>query len=212
MSRRTKLLITALFLVLLAIPAVYVIATWSVEHPLRFRCISALPEEMVQRSSSLPPQPMVPFIFEVRNTKSYPVHFHGVSVRAYNPKSPMPGKYDPMDYRMRDVRDKSIWAAPMVYLGVIPAHGTTCFEILVSPDRAAKFESGEIKLAYHWASRPRKLAWDVHNWVVRRLPRKDQFDQWGPYIDLEYGPATLEGLPVKYPRSSAVPTSSPPPP
>ncbi|QIF01966.1 hypothetical protein [Roseimicrobium sp. ORNL1] len=37
MSRRTKLIITALFLVLLAIPVVYAVLTWRPQNPLRFR-------------------------------------------------------------------------------------------------------------------------------------------------------------------------------
>ena len=45
MSRRAKLLIAALFLVLLGIPVVYAILTWSIDSPLRFRCVAALPED-----------------------------------------------------------------------------------------------------------------------------------------------------------------------
>lgn len=39
MSRRTKLIITALFLVLVSIPVVYVVLTWSPAEPLRFRVV-----------------------------------------------------------------------------------------------------------------------------------------------------------------------------
>lgn len=40
MSHRTKLLIATLFLVLLAIPAAYVILTWTTSDPLRFQIIA----------------------------------------------------------------------------------------------------------------------------------------------------------------------------
>lgn len=39
MRRRTKLIIIAFFLVLLAIPAAYVVLTWHVADPLRFRYV-----------------------------------------------------------------------------------------------------------------------------------------------------------------------------
>jgi hypothetical protein len=201
-SRRAKLLITALFLVLLAVPVVYACLFWSIEHPLRFRCVTVLPEEMVQRHSSHPPEPRIPFIFEVRNTKPYPVYFPGMSVRAHDPDSRLPGRDKPVGYLPRSVRDKSSWAAPSLYGQYLPAHGVTRFEALIRSEDAVELETGNIQIASYWASAPRKWVIDAQDWVHPRLPDKIRLSPL-PLVVFERGPATLEGLPIKLPHPSA---------
>ncbi|RBP36943.1 hypothetical protein DES53_11584 [Roseimicrobium gellanilyticum] len=59
MSRRTKLLILGVFLVLLSIPVIHLARTWEVEYPLRFRLV----EERARPPGDLERE----FIVEVRN-------------------------------------------------------------------------------------------------------------------------------------------------
>jgi hypothetical protein len=70
MSRRTKLLITALFLVLLAIPAAYVAVTWRTPNPLRFHIVAyhepSSPEAWPEYGK---------LDLMVENTSNLPVHF-----------------------------------------------------------------------------------------------------------------------------------------
>ncbi|QIF01983.1 hypothetical protein [Roseimicrobium sp. ORNL1] len=212
MSRRAKLLITALFIVLLTVPVVYGCLFWSIEQPLRFRCITVLPEDTGKLLISLPHEPVVPFIFEVQNTRPYPVYFQDMSILAYYPESPLPDGYLSMDYVTRSVRDKSLWAAPSLYGQYIPAHGVTRFEVLMRPKTVSEFETGKIKLVSFWASVPRRLAYDARNWVHPRLRKTLRFARL-PYVSSsQQGPATLEGLPVVIPRPVMSSPPSPPPP
>jgi hypothetical protein len=66
MSRRTKLTITTLFLVLLGIPVVYLAFTWSPVEPLRFRLLSLhpLPADTSRELLEI----------EVTNTSAVPIH------------------------------------------------------------------------------------------------------------------------------------------
>jgi hypothetical protein len=71
-SRRAKLLITALFLVLLGIPLVYVISHWHPEDPLRFRLVGSRVEQ---------PDPFGPkfrvLTIEVENTSGITILANG---------------------------------------------------------------------------------------------------------------------------------------
>ncbi|QIF01955.1 hypothetical protein [Roseimicrobium sp. ORNL1] len=76
MSRRTKLIILAVFLVLLAIPAAYVALTWSPKDPLRVRLISMdMPGEQ-------DPFKQMTMRMELENTSTVPIFVGDVVFRA----------------------------------------------------------------------------------------------------------------------------------
>ncbi|QIF01988.1 hypothetical protein [Roseimicrobium sp. ORNL1] len=72
MSRRTKLLITALFLVLLGILAVYLFQSWKPENPLRFQVVS------VTSPTPATGRQYHPYLLEftVTNTSRVPMTLH----------------------------------------------------------------------------------------------------------------------------------------
>jgi hypothetical protein len=74
MSRRTKLIILALFLVLLAIPAACVALTWSPDDTLRFRIDHLVPP------STEHPDAYRKLRVSIENTSSAPVHFYGAAM------------------------------------------------------------------------------------------------------------------------------------
>jgi hypothetical protein len=76
MSRRTNLIIAAIFLVLLAIPVAYIALTWSPKNPFRVRLISMeMPEEQ-------DPFKAMTMHMEVENTSSVSIHFGDAAFRA----------------------------------------------------------------------------------------------------------------------------------
>ena len=75
MSRRTKLIILALFLVLLAIPTAYLALTWSPDNPLRFRLVS-------QKISVDDPFKHLSMQVEVQNTESVAIYLNEVEFSA----------------------------------------------------------------------------------------------------------------------------------
>ncbi|QIF01984.1 hypothetical protein [Roseimicrobium sp. ORNL1] len=199
MSRRTKLLITALFLVLLGIPVGYAILFWSVDQPLRFRCVTALPQEMAQGHPMMPPETVIPLIFEVENTKPYPVYLSNVIIREYTPGSSSPDGYFPLNYHSRKAPARSSSAVPSLSAQSIPAHGVTRFEVLMNPAAARTLGPDKVRLIPHCASPPRKWAIDAQNWLRARLPEKLGFAKLPP-IPFQNSPAALEGPPVIIPR------------
>jgi hypothetical protein len=78
MSRRTKLLITAVFLVLLGIVAVYAVRLWTVKEPLRFRVVGV--SRPVRGEPPHPEWRLVRYEIEVRNVTSVPVSIERVFV------------------------------------------------------------------------------------------------------------------------------------
>jgi hypothetical protein len=209
MSRRTKLIITAIFLVLLGIPVVYTVLTWSIEPPLSFRCVAALPEEMLQWNSGGPPEPSTPFIIEVRNPSPYPVGFYTMAPRHHAPGGRLPGGYYlNISCRMWELQDKPLPGVSTVHGDFIPPNGVKRFKVLVRARDAALFEMGTVDIGYYWASRVRKMAVDVKEWALPKLP--SYFNRGQVNVDPQYGSATLEGVPIKLPdRSPTAPTPSP---
>jgi hypothetical protein len=149
MSRRTKLLITALFLVLLGIPTVYVALTWHAAEPFRFRYLGR--GEVVMHPEDPfgdgPNVPMVPIFIEVQNTRSHPVYLGTGELALERGRGYMP-------------RIGLGWVeAP------IPGHGTLRHEILVTPEAAQRVESEALEVTYEWATRTKVKAYECIWWL-----------------------------------------------
>jgi hypothetical protein len=85
MSRRTKLLITALFFVLLAIPAVYVILSWSPHEPWRARLVAVQDHQGGEKKN---------LVVEVENTSSVPLCIYMATLDG--PASPPDTSFPPI--------------------------------------------------------------------------------------------------------------------
>jgi hypothetical protein len=165
MSRRTKLTIIVLLLVLAAVPAGYVMLTWQIPPPLRFRALTYTPDV---------DQPEAPLIvrgaltLEIENTSHVPVHVesagvglsgvHG-NVAFFNPDTPLestsiviPGK--------SVVSARSSWQ-----MHKMSPHG---FDGAVAD--------------YEWFTRPRSDLVRLYEWVMEKIPadksRRPPVSKW----------------------------------
>ncbi|QIF01970.1 hypothetical protein [Roseimicrobium sp. ORNL1] len=156
MSRRVKLIITALFLVLLAIPTVYVILTWSPPNPLRFRLVGY---EDPSRKGQFRDSGKLNMIVE--NTSSVPVYVVWATMkRAGNPDSVA----DPFS-QLREVYGPDDSDSM-----IIPPHTSLpCFcPVLQDEYPASAFEN--IELFYGWMSANRVKASQARIWLFLRVP------------------------------------------
>ena len=78
MSRRTKLIIFAVFLVLLAVPAAHVARIWSVHEPLRFRLVSQSGPVMVTTPSG--DEEELRYEIEATNVTDVPIEIYFVEL------------------------------------------------------------------------------------------------------------------------------------
>ena len=160
MSRRTKLLITTIFLVLLAIPVVYIVLTWSPPNPLRFSVVDfhGPPQADVLRMGT----PAVSVNLAVENTSSSPVHLYTavISKPGSRPDS-------------RDLKDASIWLwngkAPVIRPG-----GTLYCSMAVREGRYEDVTRGNLEIHYDWISDIRSKMGDACRWLGERAPWKLQ--------------------------------------
>jgi hypothetical protein len=138
MSRRSKLLITALFLVLLGIPAVYIALTWHAVDPFRFRYVGR--GEVVMRSvdpfGGGPEYPVVPISIEVQNISKHPAYLQsGYLIEAGQGRGAV---LEDMDL--------------CHIMGTIPQHGTVRLEYMVDPEEAQRIERGTFEVSYEAVS------------------------------------------------------------
>ncbi|RBP36940.1 hypothetical protein DES53_11581 [Roseimicrobium gellanilyticum] len=149
MSRRSKLLITALFLVLLGIPIGYVLYGWNVPEPLRFRVVAHEVEPEVPV-----PETTHHLRIEVQNTSSVPVYlasgvlFHDKTAAAmYRPWMQLTSldSEDGLLPEFDGIREP-------VY---IPAHGTWRGRARGRRPNADVVDLSQLTMRYQYASPPR---------------------------------------------------------
>lgn len=192
MPRRTKLLITAIFLVLLGIPVTYIALIWHPPNPLRFRVV----EESVEKHPRGVSYHWMRM--ELRNTSDVTVVF--LSVTFY----PERGHGAGMPHLFSKV---GLWEYKPV---VIPPGGTTEVDfdtrMKLSVDTIAKIQAGEKparegSIEYAWLSPPQVRFEEMETWLSGKLPAS-----WRPYMPtLE--PCTdttdVEAVPRQKPVTSA---------
>ncbi|MEZ0276079.1 MAG: hypothetical protein ACAH88_14320 [Roseimicrobium sp.] len=148
MSRRTKLIITALFLALLAIPAVYAVLTWNPHDPIRVR---ALPGDHTTPFVGMANQPVL-----MENTSSIPL-------RVYFVEGATPGcvaLYSGVSrHRRLDWPDSYI---------PIPPHGTGRVDFYSEHVALESRPPDQVLLAY--ASATRDVVIRLLNWCYVRSP------------------------------------------
>ncbi|QIF01950.1 hypothetical protein [Roseimicrobium sp. ORNL1] len=170
MSRRTKLIITTLFLVLLAIPAVHFYFHWRPENPLRFQIGNA--------GAGFPLNPhdlRVPVI--VRNSSATPIHLQ-FAIIATKKKEQVGAILPP------------VWLGSKTYDEVVPPYGTLemyCSERNFIADARAP---GYLQVAYIWDSNLRYRAKSLYGDLGYRISQWLSLDL--PYISPESDTAPLE--------------------
>jgi hypothetical protein len=155
MSRRTKLIIAALFLVLLAIPVGYVILTWSTPDPLRFRMVSY--EDLSDGASG---GYRGKLNLMVENTSSVPVHIHSAIVQKVDPHSVSAS--NPFSTWIVDVPDDGVLLIPPH--ASRPCHSLGFFGV----DSISAFDHTEV--FYIWMTGTRHKAWLTRRWLGDHVP------------------------------------------
>jgi hypothetical protein len=154
MSRRTKLITTALFLVLLAIPAAYVAFTWSPENPLRIRITSA------GGNAPLTIQPLGYYVLpvEVKNTSSTPVNLVSLSPSLVLPfGTPLGDSAVELPFLLSELRRSGI---------VIPPHSTVPASLrILGKDLAQAERTGCLWARYVWISGTKAEAIKFTEWI-----------------------------------------------
>jgi hypothetical protein len=165
MSRRTKLLILAIFLVLMAIPAVHFYFHWRPENPLRF--------QLVKAGSSSPLNPhdqRVPVI--VRNSSATPIHLQFAFITTN--KSEQVGVIEPR-----------VWFGSNTNNEVVPPYGTLEMYGPAMNWSADALSLGDLHVVYSWDSNLRYWAKSLYGdlryrssqWLSLELPyRSPEFD------------------------------------
>ena len=144
MSRRTKLLITAFFFLLLAIPVVHLFLTWAPENPLSFRWLSVEPVDAGVPFS----RPVMDF--EVENTSGAPIHlWQAVLITKVDGGSRIHGELLYMEWLESDAS-----TLDSLQESTIPPHGTVRVRSEVAESQAMKLQSGEsCSIQYTWVSK-----------------------------------------------------------
>jgi hypothetical protein len=162
MSRRIKLTITAIFLVLLAIPVTYIALTWHPPNPLRFIIL----EERVEKHQ--PGDVNYHWMrMELQNTSDVTVVFwYGIFLPKQGYGAGMPHPFQKV----------GVWEGKSV---VIPPRGTTVVDfdtrILLSLETIEKIQAGkkparEGSIEYSWLSPPRARYEEAYAWLSPKLP------------------------------------------
>jgi hypothetical protein len=141
MSRRAKLLITALLLVLLAIPIGHGFYLWRLPDPLRFRVVAhhkqieSSPDDILHR-----------LVIEVRNTRAVPVY---IISGAFYEDAAGAGRGMPWGDIQRPDNPR---LGELDYFIEIPAHGVWRGEVRVSTSEQALPDYGQTRILYGYAS------------------------------------------------------------
>jgi hypothetical protein len=159
MSRRTKLLIAALFLVLLSIPVGYILLTWSPANPLRFRLIGPEPSagQVVNETTW--------YEIEVRNTSCVDIQMFDTNVISL----------DPTGKPLRSIGTlQTRTTSPLYYWGYtsVPAYGTIRSRTLIADQDIPYITAGDVRVNYNCVSQTRHLWMNVQRWISKLVVRK----------------------------------------
>jgi hypothetical protein len=149
MSRRTKLILLATFLVLLCIPATYLSFTWRPENPLRVRLIS---QEMPAKQDPFSYSAME---IEVENTSSVPIQLSDSEFRARWKPGANDGSLRPVSLQsilLRPPDDMLHW--PLT----LPARSSQRFSIGINDYDKLDMHSAEILFEFQSATKLRVAA------------------------------------------------------
>ncbi|MEZ0276077.1 MAG: hypothetical protein ACAH88_14310 [Roseimicrobium sp.] len=164
MSRRTKYIIAALFLVLLTVPVVYLFLTWSPERPLRFRLLTPQPklgEIWTQRCT-----------FEIENTSAVSIYL----LKAGWEEVSDPGMQDTYYGSLLNVSHPGL-TGPGFYgsqaLELAP-HSTVRVESDMGFDPFGGPEVERAMIHHSWVSHPKYVACAMLDDLFTQLPKSLQ--------------------------------------
>jgi hypothetical protein len=203
MSRRTKLCLTALFLVLLAIPVGYVGLTWHVGEPLHFRYTGMRHVPVTVKGGPLGErhEQMLVIDFEADNANSIDIYLWEAHLL---PKAPSTS--DPVDATLLIGRSSSLGqlhpeaSGPALShrLGFtvpepspVPAHGIRRFSVLTSKETAAKFHPAKAHVLYTWRTATQHRVDKVLWWCRSLLPEKYRDNLRGPGYTMDITPIVI---------------------
>ncbi|MEZ0275646.1 MAG: hypothetical protein ACAH88_12140 [Roseimicrobium sp.] len=162
MSRRTKLIITALFLVLLGIPAAYVAITWHPANPLRFHLVEQKEiERMGVAGDGI-------FVITVMNTSNVPIRL-GLAHLSWRRRSQTEGQ-DRGDI-FPDFQERDHENDGHDYLFLPPQSSRICtvnvrYDDVTGPP---SHETG-VQATYHWCSSTKGRVLDSCDWLREHTP------------------------------------------
>ncbi|RBP36976.1 hypothetical protein DES53_115117 [Roseimicrobium gellanilyticum] len=168
MSPRTKRIILAIFLVLLAIPVVYLALTWHPRNPWRIRQVTAQVDSM---------RGVQVLEIELENTSSVPLHIYAAMLErtaaagAHGPRGVI---LAPQGQPLRLTGVGVLGQYPMR----APSHGVLRFEVPVR-DAAKDLASDELCVGCVWASNTKHYALMVCGWLEEKLPLR-----WKPLVPM----------------------------
>lgn len=148
MSRRTKLWIAAVFVLLMSGPIIYLSLAWSPENPLRFRVVD--PQAASQDA-----------VFEVENTTSFPMVLRGAEL----------GRQDLRTMNLGDVRTRTQDPSLLNADGTsIELKGGQRIRVVANMSEAWHRDATEhgAKVEYYWCSA-------AEYWVTMRLEKVSIF-------------------------------------
>ncbi|RBP36951.1 hypothetical protein DES53_11592 [Roseimicrobium gellanilyticum] len=207
MSRRAKLALLSFVLVLLGVLVGYVCYIASVENPLRIRLVG-VGMEMLNKEPYSKSTYMIPFYFEVENTASCPVHLEYMWLYAQRHElaagepfpPPLPGRDKVMvEFKMWANTETMLAAATSDGAHIIPAHGTSRFELKVRPSYARRMDLDSMEFEYHWSDRWRLLGYRLSIWSAKKLPQ--DFPRFYFVQPLKVGSAGVEFTRVASPHA-----------
>ncbi|MEZ0276078.1 MAG: hypothetical protein ACAH88_14315 [Roseimicrobium sp.] len=170
MSRRTKLIIFAVFLVLLAVPAAHVARIWSVHEPLRFRLVSQSGPVMVTTPSG--DEEELRYEIEATNVTDVPIEIYFVELMS----RVLPELPEAL-FVLQGAAGTAQCLAPAYYGEVIQAHSTVKFTCHIRGPHPAIVPSVRPEIMYMFETRPRAGISDASAWLQRHLP-----ESWGSML------------------------------
>lgn len=180
MSRRTKLVIAAIFLLLLAIPVAYVALTWRTPNPLRF--------QVIRYHDPLKAEALGKIELRVENTSDLPVHlFPGF--KFWKTLGGLP--------------DGGIYPERPGFILIAP-RGTASFPANVEYHTLDLPSSGEVyQMGYSWHSGTAHKVDEVRVWLLTHLPKP--LSAMVPHVFLVNDLASFE-LPAPEPAPAPAPS------
>ncbi|RBP36972.1 hypothetical protein DES53_115113 [Roseimicrobium gellanilyticum] len=184
MSRRTKFILSGLFLLLLGVPVVYLFLTWSPENSFRIRVDTATPMEAGPATAGGEARVMLSLLVE--NTGSAPMHLLGI------------WHEDDLD-AASDARVRASMNSPLHLAQIkawtaetIPPHSTQRTVVLVTPEQAASAQAGGVRAGYVYISQTKFRFVEGWMWLFRRWPQHTFWQHSMPGIACSLGSGVIE--------------------
>ncbi|RBP36961.1 hypothetical protein DES53_115102 [Roseimicrobium gellanilyticum] len=191
MSRRTKLIIAAIFLALLGIPAIHIVHVWHPENPLRFQMV----EEVPWMWSDPPVATHFKTIFvKVTNISETPIYMASATLMRMQSALGQRPDIGSINLMRPPEMERTFGAYDSLR---VPPHGSLYAMGYVPPEEVPALREKEttgITMAYIWCAYPRLHLRKACEWLRIRLP--EAFDPVIPEVEFGRDHSPLNPLPV----------------